>query len=169
MNLTHVMNAMVLRTPRTRLEMEEIPVPRPGRGQVLIKVRACGVCRTDLHILDGELDEPTLPLVLGHEIVGTVVGAGEGVETLSMGDRVGIPWLGWTCGECRYCRRGQENLCERGRFTGYTLPGGYAEYTLADARYCFRLPAAFPDLQAAPLLCAGLIGYRSYRMIGESV
>jgi propanol-preferring alcohol dehydrogenase len=164
-----VMKAMVLRAPHAHLEKEEIPVPRPGRGQVLIRVRACGVCRTDLHILEGELADPKLPLVLGHEIVGTVVGIGKGVQTLSVGERVGVPWLGWTCGECRYCQKGQENLCEQARFTGYTLPGGYAEYTLADARYCFRVPKEYPDLQAAPLLCAGLIGYRAYRMIGEGV
>lgn len=169
MNVPEVMKAMILRGPRTRLQMEEIPVHRPGPEQVLLRVHACGVCRTDLHILDGELSGPRLPLVLGHEIVGTVVQAGERVRSLMAGERVGVPWLGWTCGECRYCRRGQENLCERARFTGYTLPGGYAEYTLADPRYCFRVPEEYPDAQAAPLLCAGLIGYRSYRMIGANV
>jgi propanol-preferring alcohol dehydrogenase len=133
---------------------------------VLVRVQACGVCRTDLHILDGELAAPKLPLILGHEIVGVVASLGPGVSGLRAGDRVGVPWLGWTCGECVYCRRGQENLCARARFTGYTLDGGYAEYAVADARYCFPLPASYSDAEAAPLLCAGLIGYRAYRLAG---
>jgi propanol-preferring alcohol dehydrogenase len=144
-----------------------VPVPRPGPGQLLIRVGACGVCRTDLHVFDGELTEPKLPLILGHEIAGTVAAVGEGVGQFRIGDRVGVPWLGWTCGQCRYCRRGQENLCDHARFTGYTIDGGYAEYIVADQRYCFRLPEGYGDAEAAPLLCAGLIGYRSYRMAGE--
>jgi propanol-preferring alcohol dehydrogenase len=130
-------------------------------------VRACGVCRTDLHIVDGELEEPKLPLVPGHQIVGSVVEAGSGLDRFSPGDRVGVPWLGWTCGECRYCRSGRENLCDRARFTGYDLDGGFAELAVADARYCFPIPAGYPDVQAAPLLCAGLIGYRSLLLAGE--
>ena len=163
------MRAMVLPTPGQPLELRDLPVPRPRAGQVLVRVLACGVCRTDLHIADGELPNPRLPLVLGHEIVGLVAGLGSEVSSLRPGDRVGVPWLGWTCGECPYCRRGQENLCDRARFTGYTLNGGYAEYTVADARYCFPLPAAYGAAEAAPLLCAGLIGYRAYRMAGEHV
>jgi propanol-preferring alcohol dehydrogenase len=131
-------------------------------------VRACAVCRTDLHVVDGDLTEPKLPLVLGHEIVGAVSQVGEGVGRFAPGDRVGVPWLGWTCGACGYCGRGRENLCDRARFTGYHLDGGYAEYAVADARYCFTIPDGYPDLQAAPLLCAGLIGYRSYRMTGDA-
>ena len=131
-------------------------------------MHACGVCRTDLHVVDGDLHEPKLPLVLGHQIVGTVEGAGEGAERFEVGQRVGIPWLGWTDGECRYCRSGRENLCERARFTGYHLDGGYAELAVADERYCFPLPEGYPDLQAAPLLCAGLIGYRSLRLCGDA-
>jgi propanol-preferring alcohol dehydrogenase len=136
---------------------------------LLLRVRACGVCRTDLHIVEGELHEPALPLIPGHEIVGEVVEAGESATGFEPGDRVGVPWLGWTCGECRYCRRGQENLCDRARFTGYTLPGGYAEYLAADARYCFPLPDQYTDVEAAPLLCAGLIGYRTWRLAKESL
>ncbi|HEX6153428.1 MAG TPA: zinc-dependent alcohol dehydrogenase family protein [Solirubrobacterales bacterium] len=142
------------------------PVPQPG--QVLIAVSACGVCRTDLHILDGELSEPKLPLVPGHQIVGEVVAAGEGAERFAPGARVGVPWLGWTDGECRYCRGGRENLCDEARFTGYDLDGGYAELVVADERYCFAIPAGYPDLQAAPLLCAGLIGYRALRLVGDA-
>ena len=149
---------MVLDEPQRELRPAELPRPEPGPGQLLVHVHACGVCRTDLHVLDGELPEPKLPLVLGHQIVGSVVGAAR---------RVGIPWLGWTCGECRYCRSGRENLCDRGRFTGYQLDGGYAEYAVADERFCFELPDAYPDLQAAPLLCAGLIGYRALRLAGD--
>jgi propanol-preferring alcohol dehydrogenase len=163
------MRAMVLVAAGRPLQAMEVAVPRPGSGQVLIRVHACGVCRTDLHIVDGELSGPKLPLILGHEIVGTAVAAGEGVERFRAGDRIGVPWLGWTCGQCRYCRRGQENLCDHARFTGYTVDGGYAGYTVANQRYCFRLPDVYRDTEAAPLLCAGLIGYRSYRMIGEGV
>jgi len=148
------------------LRLAKIPIPQPGSGQLLLRVHACAVCRTDLHILDGELSQPKLPLILGHEIVGTVVQVGAGADSFVIGQRVGVPWLGWTDGTCRYCQRGQENLCPEAKFTGYTLDGGYAEYTLADQRYCFPLPEGYPDLQAAPLLCAGLIGYRTYRLAG---
>ena len=145
-----------------------MPDPAPRPGQVLISVSACGVCRTDLHILDGELSEPKLPLVPGHQIVGEVVGAGEGAERFAPGTRVGVPWLGWTDGECRYCRGGRENLCDEARFTGYDIDGGYAELAVADERFCFAIPAGYPDLQAAPLLCAGLIGYRALRLVGDA-
>jgi propanol-preferring alcohol dehydrogenase len=148
------------------LELRELARPRPEGRQVLIQVAACGVCRTDLHIVDGELARPKLPLVLGHEIVGRVVELGDEVQELQIGQRVGVPWLGWTDGTCRYCRRGQENLCDHALFTGYTLDGGYAEYTLADERYCMDVPARYGDVEAAPLLCAGLIGYRTYRLGG---
>ena len=160
--------AMVLTAPGEPLELIERPAPRPGPGQVLLRVGACAVCRTDLHVVDGELPDPKLPLVPGHEIVGRVVACGPGVETLAVGDRVGVPWLGWTCGVCAWCRSGRENLCPRARFTGYTIDGGYAEHTVADARYCFRLPDRYDDLHAAPLLCAGLIGYRSLAMTGDA-
>ena len=156
------------RAARQPLRPAELPEPEPGPGQVLIEVRACGVCRTDLHILDGELAEPKLPLVPGHQIVGTVRAAGEGAERFAPGERVGVPWLGWTDGECRYCRSGRENLCDHARFTGYDLDGGYAELTVADERFCFPIPAGYPDEQAAPLLCAGLIGYRALRLVGEA-
>ncbi len=159
---------MVLEKQRERLRPVELPAPRPGAGQLLISVRACGVCRTDLHIVDGDLTEPKLPLVLGHQIVGTVVDAGAGAERYSAGDRVGVPWLGWTCGECRYCTGGRENLCDRARFTGYDIDGGYAELAVADERFCFPIPAGYPDEQAAPLLCAGLIGYRALRLVGDA-
>jgi alcohol dehydrogenase, propanol-preferring len=162
------MRAMVLDRQREPLRLAELPDPEPGRGEVLLAVRACGVCRTDLHIVDGDLTEPKLPLIPGHQIVGTVVAAGEGAERFALGDRVGVPWLGWTCGECRYCRSGRENLCDRARFTGYDLDGGYAELAVADERFCFPIPAGHPDLQAAPLLCAGLIGYRALRLVGEA-
>jgi alcohol dehydrogenase, propanol-preferring len=162
------MRAMVLRAPGETLEATEMPTPEPGPGQVLIRVAACGVCRTDLHVLDGELPEPKLPLVLGHQVVGSVEALGPGVEDLAVGDRVGVPWLGWTCGECRYCTTGRENLCPKARFTGYQLDGGYAETLLADARFCFPVPDSYPDDQAAPLLCAGLIGWRSLRMTGDA-
>ena len=162
------MRAMVLEAPGTPLVMRELPVPTPAAGQILLRVLACGVCRTDLHIRDGELTEPKLPLVQGHQIVGEVVGLGEGVDGVSAGDRVGVPWLGWTCGECRFCRSGRENLCDRARFTGYHRDGGFAEYAAADARFCFPIPPEYPDLQAAPLLCAGLIGFRAYRMAGDA-
>ena len=162
------MRAMVLDEPRRPLRLEERPVPVPGAGQVLVRVAACGVCRTDLHVVDGELSEPKLPLVPGHEVVGRVAGLGPGVERFAEGARVGVPWLGWTCGDCRFCRAGRENLCETARFTGYTLDGGYAEYLAADQRYCFPLAEGLDDARAAPLLCAGLIGYRSLRLAGEA-
>ncbi len=159
---------MVLDAPRRPLRAADVPRPEPGPGQALLAVRACGVCRTDVHVADGELAEPKLPLILGHEIVGVVVETGAQVERFSPGDRVGVPWLGWTCGACRYCSSGRENLCDRARFTGYQIDGGYAEYTVADARFCFPVPAGYPDLQAAPLLCAGLIGYRSLVAAGDA-
>lgn len=146
---------------------EKRDVPQPGTGQVLLKVRACGVCRTDLHLIDGDLPEPRLPIVPGHEIVGEVIARGEGVAW-QIGARLGVPWLGYACGVCAFCSSGRENLCEQARFTGYQIDGGYAEHTLADARYCFELPNAIDDLHAAPLLCAGLIGYRSWRMAGDA-
>jgi propanol-preferring alcohol dehydrogenase len=158
---------MVLEAARQPLVEHELPDPTAKEGQVLIEVAACGVCRTDLHVFDGELTEPKLPLVLGHQIVGRVTGAGPGAERFAMGDRVGVPWLGWTDGECRYCRSGRENLCEQARFTGYQLDGGYAERAVADERYCFPIAGDQPDQQLAPLLCAGLIGYRSLRLAGE--
>jgi propanol-preferring alcohol dehydrogenase len=169
MNVTLKMRAMILEAQRQPLKLAEVPVPQPGVGQVLVKVHTCGVCRTDLHVLDGDLNEPKLPLILGHQIVGTVSGLGEGVSRFSLGQRIGVPWLGYTDGTCRYCLRGQENLCDHPQFTGYTLDGGYAEYTVADQRYCFPLPESYSDLAAAPLLCAGLIGYRTYRLAGEHV
>ena len=158
------MRAMVLDAPRVALRSAELPDPEPAPGEVLLRVRACGVCRTDLHIVDGELARPKLPLVPGHQIVGEVVGGGERFDP---GARVGVPWLGWTCGECRYCRSGRENLCDRARFTGYDVDGGYAELAVADERFCFPVPEGYPDEQAAPLLCAGLIGYRSLRLAGD--
>lgn len=154
------MNAMVFTKSGQPLELRELPLPEPGAGQVLVRVRACAVCRTDLHVVDGELPNPKLPLIPGHEIVGTVSKLGAGVGGFNIGDRVGIPWLGWTCGECAYCRSERENLCPNARFTGYTIDGGYAEYTVADARFCFPIPDSFEDAAAAPLLCAGLIGHR---------
>jgi propanol-preferring alcohol dehydrogenase len=159
--------AMVLDRQREPLAVREAPDPEPGPGQVLLRVHACGVCRTDLHIVDGELHEPKLPLVPGHQIVATVESTGDGAERFAAGQRVGVPWLGWTDGECRYCRTERENLCVRARFTGYQIDGGYAELAVADERYCFRIPEGYPDLQAAPLLCAGLIGYRSLRLCGS--
>jgi len=151
-----------------RVERADLPRPEPGPGQVLIEVAACGVCRTDLHVVDGDLPDPKLPIVPGHEIVGRVAAVGRGVAAFEPGARVGVPWLGYSCGECRYCRRGQENLCARARYTGYQIDGGYAEYAVADHRYVFRLPEGPPDSKLAPLLCAGLIGYRSYRMALEA-
>jgi propanol-preferring alcohol dehydrogenase len=162
------MKAMVLEQPKAPLVPRDVPTPGAEEGQILLRVSACGVCRTDLHIADGELTEPKLPLILGHEIVGRVAEVGDGVQRLSPGDRVGVPWLGWTDGTCRYCGRGMENLCENARFTGYTIDGGFAEYAIADTRYAFRIPDAYDDLHAAPLLCAGLIGYRAYRMAGDA-
>ncbi len=159
---------MVLERQGERLRPAELPDPRPDMGQVLISVHACGVCRTDLHILDGDLERPKLPLVPGHQIVGTVLEGGEGADRFAAGQRVGVPWLGWTCGECRYCRSGRENLCDRARFTGYDLDGGYAEQAVADERFCFPIPEGYPDEQAAPLLCAGLIGYRALRLVGDA-
>ena len=161
------MQAMVLEQPGSPLLLHELPLPEPAAGQVRVRVQACGVCRTDLHVVDGELPDPKLPLVLGHQIVGIVDAAAADVEDVAVDDRIGIPWLGWTCGECRFCRSGRENLCDRALFTGYQLDGGYAEAAVADARYCFRLPDGFPPLQAAPLLCAGLIGYRALRLAGD--
>src|SRR5919198_1905546 len=152
------MRAMFLDAPRTPLRERQLPEPRPGPEQVQVRVAACGVCRTDLHVVDGELPDPRLPLVPGHQIVGVVTQVGAEVDRFRAGDRVGIPWLGWTDGTCRFCQRGQENLCQRARFTGYQLDGGYAEYTVADHRFCLPLPETYPDLAAAPLLCAGLIG-----------
>lgn len=161
------MRAMVLDAPGRPLRAAELPRPAPGPGQVLLEVRACAVCRTDLHVVDGELPRPKLPLVPGHEIVGVVTEAGPGVTDPACGARVGVPWLAWTCGDCARCRAGAENLCGRARFTGYTVDGGYAELAVAEARYCFPLPAAYDDAHAAPLLCAGLIGHRAYRLATE--
>lgn len=164
------MKAMVFEGPGQALELREIPSPSPGAGQVRARVKACAVCRTDLHVVDGDLPRPKLPLVPGHEIVGEVVELGDGVSNLAIGQRIGIPWLGWTCRSCEYCLRGQENLCNHARFTGYTLDGGYAEEAVADARYCFPLPSAdiMDDVASAPLLCAGLIGYRSLVKAGDA-
>jgi alcohol dehydrogenase, propanol-preferring len=159
------MRAMVLDAPATELRLVDRPVPEPAAGDVLVEVAACAVCRTDLHVVDGELPDPKLPLVPGHQIVGRVV---EGGARFESGERIGIPWLGWTDGDCRYCRSGRENLCDRARFTGYQLDGGYAEYVVADERFCFPLPESYSDVHAAPLLCAGLIGYRSLRLAGDA-
>jgi propanol-preferring alcohol dehydrogenase len=159
---------MVLEEGAAALEMRDVPDPAPGPGELLLQVSACGVCRTDLHILDGDLPRLARSVIPGHEIVGTVIAHGAGADRFRTGDRVGVPWLGETCGTCRYCCRSMENLCERARFTGYTLPGGYSELVVANERYCFGLPDAYDDAHAAPLLCAGLIGYRSYRMIGNA-
>ena len=153
---------MILRASRHPLEEVELPVPDPGPGCVLLQIRACAVCRTDLHVMDGELPNPKFPLVPGHEIIGVVTQRGPQAECFKIGERVGVPWLGWTCGTCEYCRKGHENLCQNARFTGYTLDGGYAEYVAADERFCFAIPESYTDAEAAPLLCAGLIGYRSY-------
>jgi alcohol dehydrogenase, propanol-preferring len=162
------MRAMVLHEPKRSLELRDVPKPKPGKGQLLVRVSTCAVCRTDLHVVDGELRDPKLPLILGHQIVGRVEEIGEENSNFAIGDRVGIPWLGWTDGDCAYCRSGRENLCDNARFTGYTVDGGYAEFTVADARYCFHLPDRYDDVEVAPLLCAGLIGYRSYRKTGDS-
>ncbi len=161
------MRAMVLERPREELRLRELPRPEPGPQQVLVRVQACGVCRTDLHVVDGDLTQPKLPLIPGHEIVGEVAEVGREVERFRGGERVGIPWLGWTCGACRFCRAGRENLCEKAAFTGYTLDGGYGDYALADQRYCFPIAGSTSAAEAAPLLCAGLIGYRSLRMAGD--
>ena len=162
------MRAMVFEECGAPLRLVERPDPVPGPDQVLIAVKACGVCRTDLHLVDGDLTEPKRPVVPGHEIVGIVLAVGERVDRFSPGDRVGVPWLGWTCGVCVYCLNGRENLCDRARFTGYHLDGGYADRALADHRYCFALPLSMDDVHVAPLLCAGLIGYRALRMAGEA-
>ena len=162
------MRAMIIEAQRQPLKLTDIPRPEPGPGQLLVKVNTCGVCRTDLHIVDGELAKPKLPLVLGHQIAGVVAGLGPGAEGFAVGDRVGVPWLGWTDGECRYCASDRENLCDNARFTGYDIDGGFAEFAVADHRYCFPIPEGFTDLQAAPLLCAGLIGYRSLRLAGDA-
>ena len=162
------MRAMVYRGDGPALTLEQRPVPEPGAGEVLVRVAACGVCRTDLHVVDGDLAEPRLPVVPGHEIVGRVAALGAGVDRFREGERVGIPWLGWTCGTCRYCRSDRENLCPDARFTGYTLDGGYGDYCIADERYCFPLPGDRDDAHAAPLLCAGLIGYRALTMAGDA-
>jgi propanol-preferring alcohol dehydrogenase len=161
------MRAMLLERPRTPLVARELEMPRPKPGEIRIDVEACGVCRTDLHVVDGELADPKLPLVIGHQIAGVVAELGDGVRGLALGDRVGVPWLGWTCGRCIYCTTGRENLCRTARFTGYTIDGGYAESCVADARYVFRLPAVYTAIEAAPLLCAALIGYRSLRLAGD--
>ncbi len=163
------MRAMVLEQQGAPLSLQDLPEPVAGKGQLLIKVHTCGVCRTDLHVAQGDLKQPKLPIVLGHEVVGEVVkvGSGENPHRFEVGDRVGVPWLGWTCGRCRFCRKGRENLCDAARFTGYHIDGGFAELCVADWRFCFRVPAGFDDLHAAPLLCAGLIGFRSFRMAGE--
>ena len=162
------MRAMVLRETRTPLREVTVPIPNPDAGSVLVKVTACAVCRTDLHVIDGELPNPKLPLIPGHEVVGRIVEQGGGVTGFQVGDRVGIPWLGATCGKCAYCLSARENLCDHARFTGYTLDGGYAEYILADARFCFHIPEDYSDAEAAPLLCAGLIGYRSLVKTGDA-
>lgn len=162
------MKAMIFREAGKPLSLEELKIPQPGARQVQIEVDACGICRTDLHILDGELDQPNIPLVPGHQIVGRVMRTGDQVTQFARGDKVGVPWLGHTCGSCEYCRSGRENLCDEARFTGYDIDGGFAEYTVADERFCFPIPHTYPDIQAAPLLCAGLIGYRSFRMAGNA-
>jgi alcohol dehydrogenase, propanol-preferring len=170
------MRAMVLDEPRRPLQLRDIEKPRPAKGQLLVRIATCAVCRTDLHVVDGELPDPKLPLIPGHQIVGYVEEVGPEVpssfgiraSSFVIGDRVGIPWLGWTDGECAYCRSNRENLCDRARFTGYTMDGGYAEFTVADARFCFHLPDRYDDVEVAPLLCAGLIGYRSYRKTGDA-
>jgi alcohol dehydrogenase, propanol-preferring len=163
------MRAMVLDKPRQPLQLRDVEKPRPAKGQLLVRIVTCAVCRTDLHVVDGELPDPKLPLIPGHQIVGRVEEIGEELGSrFKVGDRVGIPWLGWTDGECVYCRSNRENLCDRARFTGYTIDGGYAEFTVADSRFCFHLPDRYNDVEVAPLLCAGLIGYRSYRKTGDA-
>jgi len=162
------MRAMVLEKPRQRLMPLDVAKPKPDAGQLLVRLSACAVCRTDLHIVDGELPDPKLPLIPGHQIVGRIEQVGTGVEKFSIGNRVGIPWLGWTDGKCVYCRSNRENLCDRARFTGYTIDGGYGEFVVADARFCFHLPEQYNDVDIAPLLCAGMLGYRSYRKTGDA-
>lgn len=162
------MRAMILDRPRAQLRLVDVPLPAPGMGDLLLKVEACGVCRTDLHLIDGELPSPLLPIIPGHEIVGRVAATGSGVANFRIGQRVGVPWLGWTCGKCAFCASDRENLCDAARFTGYQIHGGYAEYAVADARYCFPLEDAGDAAQLAPLLCAGLIGYRALRLAGNA-
>jgi propanol-preferring alcohol dehydrogenase len=162
------MRAMVLDNAQQPLQLRDVPKPKPAKGQLVVRIATCAVCRTDLHVVDGELPDPKLPLIPGHQIVGRIEEITDGVKGFSVGDRVGIPWLGWTDGECAYCRSNRENLCDRARFTGYTIDGGYAEFTVADARFCFHLPDPYNDVEVAPLLCGGLIGYRSYRKTGEA-
>ena len=162
------MRAMVLEKPRQPLVLHDVPKPNPDAGQLLVRVATCAVCRTDLHVVDGELPDPKLPLILGHQIVGRIEQIGDHVDRFSVGERVGIPWLGWTDGECVYCRSSRENLCDRARFTGYMIDGGYADFVVADARFCFRLPEQYGDVDVAPLLCAGMLGYRSYRKTGDA-
>ena len=162
------MRAMLLERPGLPLQAVELPVPRPAAGQILLRVEACGVCRTDLHLIDGELPDPVLPMIPGHEIVGRVAAVGAGVSGVTAGQRMGVPWLGWTCGHCGFCASHRENLCDSARFTGYQIHGGYAEYTVADARYCFPLDNTVDAAEAAPLLCAGLIGYRALEMAGDA-
>ena len=166
--IPQIMRGMILDAPRTRLRLAAVAVPTPGPGQVLIHVHACAVCRTDLHVVDGDLTQPKLPLIPGHEIVGSVAALGPDVDRFRVGDRVGVPWVGWTCGVCEFCRSGRENLCAQAHFTGYQIDGGYGEFALADERFCFAMPTGYSDIEAAPLLCAGLIGYRSLRMAGEA-
>jgi len=162
------MRAMVLEKPGQRLVPRDVPTPKPQPGQLLVRVATCAVCRTDLHVVDGELPDPKLPLILGHQIAGRIEEIGGGVKGFSLGDRVGIPWLGWTDGDCVYCQSNRENLCDRAKFTGYTIDGGYAEFVVADARFCFHLPEQYGDVDVAPLLCAGMLGYRSYRKTGDA-
>ncbi|MEJ2312480.1 MAG: zinc-dependent alcohol dehydrogenase family protein [Gemmatimonadales bacterium] len=162
------MKAMVLSQQGQPLRLEEVERPRRGSGQVLLRVRVCGVCRTDLHVVDGDLPDPKLPLIPGHQIVGEVLESDPDLHGIEPGSRIGVPWVGWTCGQCGFCRSGRENLCDAARFTGYQIDGGYAEYAVADARFCFPIPAGYADRQAAPLLCAGLIGYRSLVMAGDA-
>lgn len=162
------MRAMVLHTIGEPMELRDLPRPQPTNNQLQLKVHTCGICRTDLHIIDGELEKPELPLILGHQIVGTVTNTGDSVSDFEVGDKVGVPWLGYTCGECEFCRDDRENLCDKARFTGYNINGGFAEYTVADAHFCFPIPHEYPGRQAAPLLCAGLIGYRSLRKTGDA-
>jgi alcohol dehydrogenase, propanol-preferring len=162
------MRAMLLRKPGTPLELADLPVPEPNCHQVLVRVHTCAVCRTDLHVVDGELTRPKLPLVPGHQIVGVIEKLGKHVNGFKIGDRVGIPWLGWTCGDCHFCKSSRENLCDEAHFTGYQIDGGFAEYTIANEKFCFTIPHGYPDLQAAPLLCAGLIGYRAFQMAGSA-
>jgi propanol-preferring alcohol dehydrogenase len=162
------MRAMILRRQRHPLELVEIPIPNPADGQLLIRVHACGVCRTDLHVIDGDLKKPKLPIVLGHQVVGSVAETSRSTGRFKVGDKIGVPWLGWSCSKCEYCNTGRENLCDDARYTGYQVNGGFADYTVADERFCFPIPHSFPDLQAAPLLCAGLIGYRALSMTGDA-